>query len=72
LDTLQHRLLLTVLGENDKITLLLRRDTPETVEIISKPFGTFFVRLVRAEGNPADLPPDRIPELLSGAAGQAP
>jgi hypothetical protein len=55
-----------------KITLLLRRDVPETVEIISKLIGTFFVRMVRTEVCLADLPPDRLPELLSGAAGQAP
>ena len=63
MDSLQHRLLLTVLGENDKITLLLRRDTSETVEIISKLIGTFFVRLVRTEVSPADMP-------ASGHAGR--
>jgi hypothetical protein len=68
----QRLLLLTVLGESAKITLLLRRETPETVEIISKLIGTFFVQLVRTEVSPGDLPSDRLPELLSGAAGQAP
>jgi hypothetical protein len=68
----QHRLLLTVLGESAKITLLLRRNTPETVEIISKLIGIFFVRLVRTEASPGDMPSEHLPEPLSGAAGSAP
>jgi hypothetical protein len=40
------------------------------VEIISKLIGTFFVRLVRTEVCLADLPSDRLPQLLSGAARQ--